>query len=121
MIQLSNVVPVKDVTVPQTPNLKVGCAATESIGVENDTCIDISENCMFSSVLEEECFQHEDKDGQGKVISNCLTSDFLSASPTIPEKPQDAANVIALSTAKVVKENIQPLQCYSNMDKTKLK
>ncbi|QCD97383.1 protein RRP6-like 2 [Vigna unguiculata] len=97
---LSNVVPVKDVTVPQTPNLKVGCAATESIGVENDTCIDISENCMFSSVLEEECFQHEDKDGQGKVISNCLTSDFLSASPTIPEKPQDAANVIALSTAK---------------------
>ncbi|XP_047170877.1 protein RRP6-like 2 [Vigna umbellata] len=66
---LSNVVPIKDGTeVPQTQNLKIGGAATESIGVENDTCIDISENC-FSPDLEEECFQHEDKDGQGKVIA----------------------------------------------------
>jgi len=102
MVQLANVVPVKDGTeVPQMLNLKVGCAATGSIGVENDTCIDITENCLFSSHLEEECFQHQDKDGQRKVVSNCLTSDFLSASSTVPEKTQDAANVIALSTAKV--------------------
>lgn len=122
MIQLSNVVPIKDGTeVPQTQNLKIGCAATESIGVENDTCIDISENC-FSPDLDEECFQHEDKDRQGKVISNCLTLDFPSASLTISEKPQDAANVITLSTAKVVKKKKSNLfQCYSNMDKTKLK
>ncbi|WVZ08437.1 hypothetical protein V8G54_021783 [Vigna mungo] len=97
---LSNVVPIKNGTeVPQTQNLKIGCAATESIGVENDTCIDISEN-FFSPDRDEECFQHEDKDEQGKVISNCLTLDFPSASLTISEKPQDAANVIALSTAK---------------------
>lgn len=101
MIQLSNVVPVKDGS--EVPQTKVGCAATGSIEVQNDTCIDISGNCLFSGDLEEECFQHQDKDGQGKVISNCLPSNFVSASPTIPEKTQDAANVIALSTAKVLK------------------
>lgn len=95
---LSNVVPVKDGS--EVPQTKVGCAATGSIEVQNDTCIDISGNCLFSGDLEEECFQHQDKDGQGKVISNCLPSNFVSASPTIPEKTQDAANVIALSTAK---------------------
>ncbi|CAJ1920171.1 unnamed protein product [Sphenostylis stenocarpa] len=81
---LSNVVPVKDGSeVPQTLNLKVGCAATGSIGIENDICDDLSENCLFSSDLEE-----------------CLTSDFPRASPTIPENNQDAADVIALSTGK---------------------
>ncbi|RDX74405.1 Protein RRP6-like 2, partial [Mucuna pruriens] len=108
---LSNVVPVKDGTeVPQTLNLKVGGAATGSIGSENDTCIDISENCLFSSDLEEESFQHQDKDGQGNVKSGCLTSDFPMVSPTTPEKNRDDANVIALTTVKDNRANVQVLK-----------
>ncbi|TKY62867.1 Exosome component 10 [Spatholobus suberectus] len=108
---LSNIVAVKDGTeVPQTQNLKVGCAATGSIRIENDTGINISENCLFSSDLEEESFQHQGEDGQGKVKSDCLTSDLPMASPTIPEKNRDDANVIALSTVKGNGANVQVLK-----------
>ncbi|KAK7396130.1 hypothetical protein VNO78_16920 [Psophocarpus tetragonolobus] len=98
---LSNVVPVKDgAEVPQTLNLKVGCAATGNIGIENDTCIEISENYLCSSELEEESFQHQDNNRQGEVKLDCLTSDLTRVSSTITEKNRDDANVIALSTVK---------------------
>ncbi|KAL2320498.1 hypothetical protein Fmac_029467 [Flemingia macrophylla] len=96
---LSNVVPVKDGTeVPQTQTL-VGCA-TGSIGNENDTCVDFSENGLFSSDMEEENFQlqYQDNDGQGIHKSDCLTSDTPRVSSAILEKNMDDANVIGLTS-----------------------
>nr|KYP70097.1 Exosome component 10 [Cajanus cajan] len=71
-----------------------------NIGIENDTRVDISEVGLLSSDLEEETFQHQDKDGQGKLKSVSLTSDLPRVRLTIPEKNKDDANVIARTTAK---------------------
>jgi hypothetical protein len=49
---VSNVASVEDGTeAPQSPslNLKDECAANGSIGIENATCVNISEKSLFSS------------------------------------------------------------------------
>ncbi|KAG4912740.1 hypothetical protein AAZX31_19G103000 [Glycine max] len=108
---LSNVIPVKDGTeVPHTLQ-KDGCAARGSMGIENGSCVDITQNCMLSYDQEEKSFQHQVEDG----LSDCLNSDLLRVSPTIPYKNRDNANVIVLSTAKVKKE-IKPEQSRSSLN-----
>ncbi|XP_004493203.1 protein RRP6-like 2 isoform X2 [Cicer arietinum] len=100
---MANIAAVKDGTeAPQshTLNLKDECEANGSIEIENATCVNISEESLFSSDPEEEHFTHEDENRRVKVKTECLTSELPSVNHTFFEKNREDANNSVDSTVK---------------------
>lgn len=85
-IQLLDVAPVEDGTETSPHPRKVGHAAEGSIGIDNATCVIITEKSPFSSDLKGDCFKHEGTNGQVRTKSNCLTSELPRVSQYFREE-----------------------------------
>ncbi|XP_061343308.1 protein RRP6-like 2 isoform X2 [Gastrolobium bilobum] len=92
--RVTKTVPVEDGTEAPLPHSPI--AAEGSIGIENATSVNISEKSLFTSELKEEPFQHQDKNGQVEVKSNCLTSELPRVSLTREDANGNGGNVQAL-------------------------